>query len=60
VTVAQYRAFLNSFGRADIPSLAAFRERALTKGLDAEGVKADTAQAKHLDAPRVFLLRDRN
>ena len=29
MTVAQYRAYLNSFGGADIPSVAAFRERVL-------------------------------
>ena len=29
MTVAQYRAYLDSFGGADIPSVAAFRERVL-------------------------------
>jgi hypothetical protein len=29
VTVAQYRAYLYSLGGADIPSVAAFRERVL-------------------------------
>jgi hypothetical protein len=29
VTVARYRAYLNSFGVADISSVAAFRERVL-------------------------------
>ena len=48
VAFAQYRAYLNSFGGADIPSVAA------------GGVKPDTAQAKHFDAPRVFLFRARN
>ena len=62
MTVAQYRAYLNSFGGADIPSVAAFRERVLA-GLRKAGCRRsegghDSGEA--LDAPRVFLFRVRN
>jgi TolB-like protein/class 3 adenylate cyclase/Flp pilus assembly protein TadD len=40
VTVAQYRTYLNSFGGADIPSVAAFREHVLD-GLRKAGMPAE-------------------
>jgi hypothetical protein len=51
VTVAQYRAYLNSFGGADIPSVAAFRERALD-GLRKAGCRRSEGGHDSGEAPR--------
>ena len=51
VTVAQYRAYLDPFGGADIPSVAAFRERALD-GLRKAGCRRSEGGHDSGEAPR--------